>query len=93
MKPGIKEIREQILLIAHKSGHGHIPTCFSVVEMLFAVYSTMRHKPANPNWNNRDVFILSKVHAALAHYCTLAYLKYFHYCNRTVYILYARHLR
>lgn len=77
MNPTAKSIREQILRIAHKSGHGHIPTCFSVVEMLFAVYETMRHDPADPNWEGRDIFILSKGHAALAHYCVLAHFGYF----------------
>jgi transketolase len=77
MNPTAKSIREQILHIAHKSGHGHIPTCFSVVEMLLAVYETMQHDPANPSWKERDIFILSKGHAALAHYCVLANFGYF----------------
>lgn len=77
MNPAAKSIREQILRVAHKSGHGHIPTCFSIVEMLIAAYETMRHDPANPGWEKRDIFILSKGHAALAHYCTLAHLGYF----------------
>ena len=70
-------IREQILRIAHASGHGHIPTCFSIVEMLLAVYGVMRHRPQQPDWEERDLFVLSKGHAALAHYCTLAHLGYF----------------
>ncbi len=70
-------IREEILRIAHASGHGHIPTCFSVVELLLAAYSVMRHRPDQPDWAERDLFVLSKGHAALAHYCTLAQLGYF----------------
>lgn len=72
-----KQIREWIVEISHKSGHGHIPTCFSVVEMLISVYDTMKHDPKNPKWDQRDIFILSKGHAALAHYCTLANYSYF----------------
>jgi len=72
-----KEIRSDILNISHKSGHGHIPTCFSVVEMLYAVYGTMKHDPANPNWEDRDIFVLSKGHAALALYVNLAKAGYF----------------
>lgn len=72
-----KAIRRHILTVSHKSGHGHIPTCFSVVEMLYAVYSTMRHDPVHPDWPERDIFILSKGHAALAHYCVLAQFGYF----------------
>lgn len=77
MNPAAKSIREQILRIVHKSGHGHIPTCFSVIELLLAVYETMRYDPSNPDWEERDIFILSKGHAALAHYCILAHFGYF----------------
>lgn len=72
-----KEIRQNILNISHFSGHGHIPTCFSIVEMLRAVYETMRHDPKRPGWVERDIFILSKGHAALGLYCTLAQYGYF----------------
>lgn len=72
-----KAIREDILRISQHSRHGHIPTCFSVVEMLRAIYSVMQYNPANPEWGQRDIFILSKGHAALAHYCILAQLGYF----------------
>ncbi|MBW1702364.1 MAG: transketolase [Deltaproteobacteria bacterium] len=77
MNKACKKIREDILKISHASGHGHIPTCFSVVEILYAVYDYMRHDPTNPNWNDRDIFILSKGHAALAYYCVLAEFGYF----------------
>jgi transketolase len=77
MIPACKNIRKDILAIAKSSGHGHIPTCFSIVEMLYAVYDFMQHKPDNPHWENRDIFILSKGHGALAHYCVLAHCKYF----------------
>ncbi len=72
-----KEIRENILRISHHSGHGHIPTCFSVVEILFAIYNNMSHNPKNPNWKDRDLFVLSKAHAALGYYCILAHFGYF----------------
>ena len=77
MKTICKEIRKQILRISKESGHGHIPTCFSIVEILCAVYSILRHDPGNPLWKERDLFILSKGHGALAHYCVLARWGYF----------------
>lgn len=77
MSPQAARIRADILRISQISGHGHIPTCFSVVEALLATYSVMRHDPAQPQWDGRDLFILSKGHAALGHYCTLAALGYF----------------
>jgi len=72
-----KEIRENILRISHHSGHGHIPTCFSIVEMLRVVYGSMHHDPSRPDWDGRDIFILSKGHGALGLYCVLAHYGYF----------------
>jgi transketolase len=72
-----KAVRENVIRISRQSGHGHMPTCFSIVEMLRAVYESMRHDPKNPAWEGRDVFILSKGHGALALYCVLAQQGYF----------------
>lgn len=77
MTQACKEIRKDILRISRLSGHGHVPTCFSVVEIIFAIYSTIKHDPKNPKWEERDMFILSKAHAALGHYCVLAKFGYF----------------
>jgi len=72
-----RELRRQCLLVSHASGHGHLPTCFSIIEMLRALYAVMRHDPGQPDAPWRDIFILSKGHAALAHYVVLAQQKYF----------------
>jgi len=71
------DIRKDILTISFESGHGHIPTCFSIVELLQTVYETMKKDPSNPDWDERDIFILSKGHAALAQYVVLAKNGYF----------------
>jgi transketolase len=72
-----RRIRSHILDISESSGHGHVPTCFSIIEILRAIYQVMRHEPKNPQLENRDLFILSKGHAALGHYCVLAEEGYF----------------
>lgn len=72
-----RKIRADILAVSHHSGHGHVPTCFSIIEMLHAAYGVMRHDPRKPDWEERDLFVLSKGHAALGYYCTLAALGYF----------------
>jgi len=72
-----KEIRQNILKISHASGHGHIPTCFSIVELLTSLYTVMKHDPKNPDREDRDIFVLSKGHASLALYSTLAAHGYF----------------
>jgi transketolase len=77
MTPEAFQIRENILKISHDSGHGHIPTCFSIIELLLGVYDTMNHLPENPDSEERDLFILSKGHASLGLYCVLANNGYF----------------
>jgi transketolase len=72
MTPACRDIRGHILRASKQSGHGHIPTSFSIVEMLSAVYGTMKHDPARPDWPDRDIFILSKGHGALGYYAVLA---------------------
>ena len=72
-----RSVRKNILESSHKSGHGHIPTSFSIIEMVLATYGIMNHNPNEPEDPNRDIFILSKGHAALGYYCCLAELGYF----------------
>ncbi|MBC7907953.1 MAG: transketolase [Rhodospirillaceae bacterium] len=72
-----RRMRAEILDISFSSGHGHIPTCFSVVECLYAAYEVMRHDPKRPDWAERDRFVLSKGHAALGYYAVLAQHSYF----------------
>lgn len=76
MTPACRTSRKNILHASKVSGHGHIPTCFSVVEILTAVYETIRHRPNEPKWAGRDIFILSKGHASLAHYAVLSQFGY-----------------
>ena len=77
MKSSCRDIRRSILRASRASGHGHIPTSFSIVEMLCAVYQTMRHDPKQPEMPERDMFVLSKGHASLGFYCVLAGHGYF----------------
>ena len=77
MHPACREIRTNILLASRASGHGHIPTSFSIIELLEGVYQTMKHDPLNPSWDQRDVFLLSKGHGALGLYAVLARHGYF----------------
>jgi transketolase len=69
--------REWALRCSRISGHGHIPSSFSIIELALAAYSVMRHDPAAPRWADRDLFVLSKGHASLGYYCVLAQLGYF----------------
>ncbi len=52
---------------------GHLGGSLSAVEILVALFfRTMKVDPDDPEWKQRDVFVLSKGHAAMALYATLA---------------------
>lgn len=74
-----RRIRLLVLEAVYAAGKGHIGGAFSIVEILVALYHahSMRHDPDNPGWASRDRFILSKGHAGIAMYATLADLGYF----------------
>lgn len=61
-------LRRTILEQAHRAGVGHIGSALSVVEILVATLGTLRGEPDDPD---RDRFVMSKGHAALALYAAL----------------------
>jgi len=64
-----KEIKRTIISMAHRSKSPHVGSCLSLVDILSTLYfGEMRLEP----WGDRDIFILSKGHAAMALYATLA---------------------
>jgi transketolase len=70
--------RKLILETLAEAKSGHPGGSLSAVELLVALYyEVMRHDPKNPNWPNRDRFILSKGHAAPLLYSILAQQGYF----------------
>jgi len=61
-----------------EAGSGHLGASLSVIEILVILYFIkMRHDPRNPDWAERDRFVLSKGHAAPALYTVLAEAGYF----------------
>jgi transketolase len=59
-------------------GRGHLGPALSLIEMLRVLYDdVLRHKPAQPDWKQRDRCILSKGHGCLALYALLADKGYF----------------
>lgn len=71
-------IRKHILEMIYIAGSGHVGGSLSCADILTVLYfHIMRHDPSNPKWKYRDIFILSKGHAAPALYATLAESGYF----------------
>ncbi len=68
-----KEVRKQILDIIYQTRSPHIGSCFSMVEILVALYFRILSVfPENANNPNRDRFILSKGHGCPALCAVLA---------------------
>jgi transketolase len=74
-----REIRKDIIEIAYKAqGASHPAPALSCADILAALYfKIMKIDPANPRWEERDRFILSKGHACPVLYATLAERGYF----------------
>ncbi|MEG1440759.1 MAG: transketolase [Hafnia sp.] len=72
------EIRVETLKALTNLGFGHYGGSMSVVETLAVLYgAVMNIDPADPEWEARDNFVLSKGHAGPALYSALALKGYF----------------
>jgi transketolase len=73
-----RKLRVDIVKTLHRSKSGHTGGSLSAIDMVTVLYfHTMRTNPADPHWEGRDRFVLSKGHAAPAQYVALAEAGYF----------------
>jgi len=78
LKEVAKRLRRDIVTMIGKAGSGHPGGSLSAVEILTTLFwRIMRHKSSDPQWQDRDRFILSKGHAAPVLYSVLAECGYF----------------
>lgn len=67
------KIRRHGVEMTHLSGGSHIGAILSVADIVAVLYTDfLKYDPQNPNWNERDRFILSKGHAGASIYAALA---------------------
>jgi len=67
-----KDLRKKIVNLICNAGEGHIPSTFSILDIVVSLYEKiLRYDSNNPNWENRDYFILSKGHGGLALFVVL----------------------
>ena len=73
-----KKLRRHVIVMTATAGSGHPGGSLSAADIITALYfKVLRHNPSNPQWPQRDRFILSKGHAAPILYAALAEVGYF----------------
>jgi transketolase len=74
-----RQIRLDILDSTTLARSGHPSSSWSATEIVTALFfgGILRYRPAEPNWPERDRFIMSKGHAAPLLYAVLAHAGYF----------------
>ncbi len=72
------DIRIHTIRALEKAGFGHIGGSMSIADVLAALYGgEMNIRPSEPDWPDRDRFVLSKGHSGPALYAALALKGYF----------------
>ncbi len=78
LKTQAQELRKIALTMIYEAQSGHPGGAFSAADIVTALYfSEMRVDPQNPNWEDRDRFVLSKGHVCPILYAALGVRGYF----------------
>jgi transketolase len=78
LKEMARRLRRHVITMIATAGSGHPGGSLSAADIITALYfKVLRHDPRNPQWLDRDRFILSKGHAAPILYAALAETGYF----------------
>ncbi len=73
-----KTLRRHIADVTGWSGGAHIGGSLSMIDILTLLYwKYMKIDPANPEWEDRDRFVLSKGHGGVGHAVVLAHRGFF----------------
>jgi transketolase len=78
LREAANDARREVLRMISHAQQGHIGGDMSVMDILTCLFVVvLRIDPAQPDWPDRDRFILSKGHCAGALYATLAHTGFF----------------
>jgi transketolase len=78
LKEMAKKLRRHVITMIATAGSGHPGGSLSAADVITVLYfKVLRYNPKNPQWPDRDRFILSKGHAAPILYAALAEVGYF----------------
>lgn len=71
-------IREDIIRMLEHAGSGHSAGPLGLADIFTALYfDILKHDPKNPDWQQRDVLLLSNGHCVPVRYATMAEAGYF----------------
>lgn len=72
------EIRMDIIRMLEHAGSGHSAGPLGLADIFTALYfDILKHDPTNPDWDQRDILILSNGHCVPVRYATMAHAGYF----------------
>jgi len=78
LKEIARKIRVDVIKMTNAAGSGHPGGSMSAAEIFAVLYfNIMNHRPEEPEWEHRDVFILSKGHCCPGLYSAMARSGYF----------------
>lgn len=71
-------IRQDIIRMLEHAGSGHSAGPLGLTDIFTALYfSILKHDPKNPDWDKRDILLLSNGHCVPVRYATMAQAGYF----------------
>lgn len=72
------EIRQDIIRMLEHAGSGHSAGPLGLADIFTALYfDVLKHDPKNPDWNQRDIMLLSNGHCVPVRYAAMAHAGYF----------------
>lgn len=79
VKEKARNFRKTLLKMLRKQKAGHIPSCYSMIDVLTTLFygGHIQYQRGNPKNQSRDKIIISKGHAAMALYPIFADIEYF----------------
>lgn len=72
------DIREDIIRMLEHAGSGHSAGPLGLADIFTSLYfDVLKHDPKNPDWDERDILLLSNGHCVPVRYATMAEAGYF----------------
>ncbi|HLC92003.1 MAG TPA: transketolase [Candidatus Saccharimonadales bacterium] len=72
------DIRKDIIRMLEEAGSGHSAGPLGLADIFTALYfDVLKHDPDKPDWNQRDILVLSQGHCVPVRYAAMAHAGYF----------------